>query len=310
MELFAPDYYRDFKCIADKCHHSCCIGWEIDIDEDTFEYYRNLDEEIGERLKENIAVTDGTPHFILSKDERCPFLAKNGLCDIISDLGEGALCQICADHPRYRNFFNTRTEIGLGLCCEETCRIILGKETKTVLCKIETDSLCDEDEEETAFFAFRKKITDILQDRKFNVNTRIENLLDFCEIKLPEKPLSEWAQIYLKLERLDEEWTSYLELLNLPPSSSTLEFETAFEQLITYFIYRHLSDGFYDMRINERLLFCVLSTKIIKAICGAYYDKHGVFEFENLLEIARLYSSEIEYSEENIEMLLNELTIK
>lgn len=309
MELFAPDYYRDFHCIADKCRHSCCIGWEIDIDSDTFEYYRTLDGTLGKHLKDNITVTDGTPHFILSNDERCPFLAKNGLCDIISSLGEGALCQICADHPRYRNFFNTRTEIGLGLCCEEACRIILSKETKTVLCKIETDGISESDEEDM-FFAFRKSITDILQDRAFNVDARIEKLLDFCKIKLPEKSLSEWAQIYLKLERLDEEWTSYVELLNLPPSSSTLEFETAFEQLIIYFIHRHLADGLDDMRINERVLFCTLSTKIIRAICGAYYDKHGTFELKNLLEIARLYSSEIEYSKENIDTLLNELTIK
>ena len=35
MKIFAPDYYRDFKCSAGNCKHSCCIGWEIDIDEDT-----------------------------------------------------------------------------------------------------------------------------------------------------------------------------------------------------------------------------------------------------------------------------------
>lgn len=308
MELFAPDYYKDFQCIADKCRHSCCIGWEIDIDSDTYKYYKSIGGNFGERLKDNIAIADSTAHFTLSADGRCPFLAKSGLCDIISTLGEGALCQICADHPRYRNFFDTRTEIGLGLCCEEVCRLILTKKTKTVLCKIQADNLCDENEE-GAFFAFRKKITDILQDRKSDVDTRIDYVLDFCEIKLPEKSLSQWKKIFLKLERLNEEWTACLELLDFAPESATLEFETAFEQLIVYFIHRHLADGIWDMRINERILFCILSTKIIKAICGAYYHKHGVFELENLLEIARLYSSEIEYCEENIETLLNELTI-
>ena len=32
-----PNYYDKFKCIADRCKHSCCIGWEIDIDDDTME---------------------------------------------------------------------------------------------------------------------------------------------------------------------------------------------------------------------------------------------------------------------------------
>mgnify|MGYP006874698003 CR=1 FL=1 len=31
-----PDYYKEFKCIAGECRHSCCIGWEIDIDEETY----------------------------------------------------------------------------------------------------------------------------------------------------------------------------------------------------------------------------------------------------------------------------------
>ncbi len=33
MKLFAPRYYKKFKCSADKCDHSCCVGREIDVDE-------------------------------------------------------------------------------------------------------------------------------------------------------------------------------------------------------------------------------------------------------------------------------------
>ena len=43
MKLYAPSYYKKFKCIADKCEHSCCIGWEIDIDEETLEKYEKLE---------------------------------------------------------------------------------------------------------------------------------------------------------------------------------------------------------------------------------------------------------------------------
>ena len=42
MKLTAPKYYHNFKCIADKCSHSCCIGWEIDVDEVTIEKYTSL----------------------------------------------------------------------------------------------------------------------------------------------------------------------------------------------------------------------------------------------------------------------------
>ena len=37
-----PSYYKDFTCIAGDCRHSCCIGWEIDIDDETLEKYRSI----------------------------------------------------------------------------------------------------------------------------------------------------------------------------------------------------------------------------------------------------------------------------
>lgn len=100
------NFFQNFHCIAGDCKHSCCIGWEIDIDEDTLDYYRQIGGDFGRRLSANIA-TDGTPHFKLTKDERCPFLNQQNLCDIILNLGEESLCQICTDHPRFRSFFRT-----------------------------------------------------------------------------------------------------------------------------------------------------------------------------------------------------------
>ena len=35
MKLYAPECYKNFVCIADKYSHSCCVGGEIDIDEET-----------------------------------------------------------------------------------------------------------------------------------------------------------------------------------------------------------------------------------------------------------------------------------
>ena len=49
-----PDYYPTFRCIAGACKHSCCIGWEIDIDSETAELYKSVPGEFGKRLSENI----------------------------------------------------------------------------------------------------------------------------------------------------------------------------------------------------------------------------------------------------------------
>ena len=124
MIRVVPDFYPAFRCIASACRHSCCVGWEVDVDQDTLARYRQLSGPLGRRLAEHIDCQD-TPHFRLDSRERCPFLNDDNLCDIILELGAGALCQICADHPRFRSWFPDRLEEGLGLCCEEAARLLL-----------------------------------------------------------------------------------------------------------------------------------------------------------------------------------------
>ena len=125
MKLIAPDYFPSFSCIAGACRHTCCAGWEIDIDEDTREYYRTVPGEIGKKLAENIDDSGEIPCFRMAEGMRCPFLNRDNLCELVLTLGEESLGQICSDHPRFRNFFSDRTEIGLGLTCEAAGRLIL-----------------------------------------------------------------------------------------------------------------------------------------------------------------------------------------
>ena len=143
MKLIAPEYYTKFHCIADKCRHSCCVGWEIAIDPDKLVYYRSIEGEFGARLQKGIAEADDAAQFILDDEERCPFLNRTGLCDMITALGEDALCQICRDHPRFRNFYADRTEIGLGLCCEAAGELILSQQEKLTLITLEDDGAAD-----------------------------------------------------------------------------------------------------------------------------------------------------------------------
>ena len=127
MKLYAPLYYKDFKCIADRCSHSCCIGWEIDIDPCSYEKYCSLSGGYGEIIKGSIDNTD-TPCFKLGENDRCPHLNERDLCNIITNLGQDYLCEICREHPRFYNDTPYGKEVGLGLACEEACRVILGSD--------------------------------------------------------------------------------------------------------------------------------------------------------------------------------------
>ena len=238
MKLIAPDYYTKFQCIADRCRHSCCIGWVIDVDADTLEYYHSVEGALGERLKNGIDEGGETPHFILGEGERCPFLNHTGLCDLITELGEESLCQICTDHPRYRNFYSDRTEIGLGLCCEAAGELILKRKEKTTLVVLEDDGENEElDVPDESLLTWREQLFAIAQDRNLTIEERVVSVLNAAEFTIPARSLAEWADIYLELERLEESWTDCLqELRNTDisdaPVLDTEEWEIAFEQLL------------------------------------------------------------------------------
>ena len=157
MKIYVPDYYPRFRCIADRCRHTCCVGWEIDIDPGTLAQYRKIGGETGQKLRESIALSP-EPHFILTDGERCPFLTDRNLCELI--LQGLPLCQICADHPRFRNYWSDRVEMGLGLACEEAARIILTSPGPLRLIPVGEDEEEEEtpSEEETALRRYRDRL--------------------------------------------------------------------------------------------------------------------------------------------------------
>lgn len=293
MAMYAPDYYSEFKCINKYCKHNCCIGWEIDIDDETYEKYKSQKGDFGDRLKKSIS--DGVqPHFTLKDNDRCPFLNDENLCDIIINMGEDSLCQICSDHPRFRNFFPEREEIGLGLCCEAAADLIINRTKKFKLLPLNAEENDDD------FFTTRQNIFEIITDRNIKISERIEKLISEFDIKLSSKSLRQWADIYLGLERLDTAWDFQLNILknsNYQITHLPDNIELPLEQLLAYFIFRHLSEGYYDGNVKGRISFAVLSTSVIANI----YKGSDL----SLEEVARMYSAEIEYSDENTQFLID-----
>ncbi len=275
-EIF-PNYYKKFKCIADKCRHSCCIGWEIDIDEDTMDLYNSLDGCFADKIRENIG--GFPPHFILKDGERCPFLNDRGLCDIIIELGDGAISDICYLHPRFSNFYEDFTETGLGLCCEESVRVILTDNERFSVSVPESAKNIE-------FFKERREIFDILQNRNITIYERFKSLSEKYgfEFKFSNKELYEF---YMSLERLDLSWDNELKKLRNADDVNVFkrdDLQIFFEQLACYFIFRHFQNG---------VGFTILSCWVLGAICSACES------FDEMLDVVRMYSSEIEYSDEN-----------
>lgn len=308
MKLTTLNFFQNFHCIAGDCKHSCCIGWEIDIDEDTLELYRKTGGEFGRRLLESIDTT-GTPHFALTKDERCPFLNDKNLCDIILNLGEESLCQICSDHPRFRSFFSDRTEIGLGLCCEAAAKQVLSFKGKAEEVVLEDDNGSETlSAFEKSIFTARKELFSIAQDRNLPFSARLQALSEYASTKAADKSLRAWAAFYKSLERLDNAWDQQLNTLYRldEPEKNPLAAlpDTPFEQLSVYFLYRHLPNAKNMADLKKRVGFAVLSCQMLRALCAAALSESKSFSIDLLADLARMYSAEIEYSEENMDAVL------
>ncbi|MEE0858843.1 MAG: flagellin lysine-N-methylase [Acutalibacteraceae bacterium] len=181
-----PVYYKNFKCKANRCKDNCCIGWEIDIDENTYNYYQKIEGDFSERLKNGIQTNDNIHSFKLDKKERCVFLNKNNLCDIIINLGKDRLCDICNNHPRYINSYENLTEWGIGIACEEACRIILTQNEPVYFIDCSNGERYAENPfEKDSYFAYlfeiRNIIINILQNRNYNINKRLMAVITVCE---------------------------------------------------------------------------------------------------------------------------------
>ena len=287
-----PSYYKDFHCIGSRCRHNCCVGWEIDIDSDTYLKYKKTDGEMGERLESGIVHGD-EPHFKCRDNGRCVFLNESNLCDIITELGEEHLCTICAEHPRFTNELPDRYEHGLGLCCEEAARIILTREERVTFTEASTD---DE------VIMLRDRVIEILQSRQDDIDTRCESALAECGIVLPKRSASEWAEYFLSLERLDDRWGAILEAVKDTDESSRGTSDVPphiWENLLVYFVYRHMANAADTEDSAYRLAFAVLSYRMIAAASAV--------TGEDAVDLCRLYSAEIEYSTDNTEAVLDEL---
>ena len=143
MITIVPDFYDQFSCKAGSCQHTCCQGWEIDIDEPTLYRYEKIKGEIGDKIRQSIIIRDGVFIFQLTDDDRCPLLQDDGLCQIIRTLGPKKLCKVCAMHPRFFVYKSELELAGLGLCCEKTCELLLERDTPLRFCIEGTDETMD-----------------------------------------------------------------------------------------------------------------------------------------------------------------------
>ena len=287
MKLFAPEYYKDFKCIADKCRHSCCIGWEIDVDVDTSEKYKSLKGGYGEEIAKSIENGE-TPHFRLTENERCPHLDERGLCKIITELGEGYLCHICREHPRFYNDTPYGKDVGVGMSCEEAARLILSSDGYSVIEEIgEADGETDEFFFDTV--KERERVYSILSNRSDSYSERLKRITKEYGISLSSISKEKIDSLEYLDDKHKEIFSHFSHDLKTPK-----ELEIYLERALAYFVYRHCTSAWDEEEFRGSLGFCLFCERLVASVTPLC---------ESIFDAARIVSEEIEYSEDNTEAI-------
>lgn len=369
-----PSYYSQFHCIGGSCPDSCCIGWEVDIDEETYNYYKSLKGPFGDRLRAHIK-EDGTDrYFPLCEGGRCPFLNRENLCDIITQLGEESLAQVCMEYPRYFLEKGDYEQIDLSLSCMELGRIFFEDPDPIEYIREEMPD-ADADANpipDTALNGRLVHVLDIrddciaiLEDRSRTLADRFLEVLHLygpgsCHNESPGMQTSPnhtdcagdqadgirltrlpaLFEQMSRLEVLDSRWTDLLTEMRLQfseypdgslPDVTIAEFVRQpllwqelsqcargklavwFEKLGCYFCFRYITDSCFQPARHTgagitapAIHFCAKSVCFLYLMCISRYLKSGKhFGIQDMIDLAHLYSREVEHSDENVEYLKN-----
>lgn len=187
VKIRVPDYYKDFKCIADKCEDTCCAGWEVDVDDDSYEYYKTVTGPFGDRIKSvMVPPTEEEEACFTLNNGRCPFLNDNNLCDLYTELGEDKLCDTCTNYPRFIEEYGSLREIGIALSCKTAGELILKSDKKVTFELTENDEMVStyndiDPELYMMLMASRKTAFDIAQNRDFDIVMRYCLVLEYAK---------------------------------------------------------------------------------------------------------------------------------
>ena len=310
MQVWTPEYYHQFQCIAAACPDSCCKEWEVDVDDTAASFYRNLEGPLGDHLRQVLKDTeDGTVMTI--ENGRCPMWREDGLCRIQAELGHDALCQVCQTFPRLQHDYGNFVEYGLELSCPEAARLILTRSHKMRVEDVPGGDAPEYDEEAMAILLeSRKTVTTFLDDTDLPANQVLAVLLLYAHevqgwidggepaVLDAKEQLAlagsyaaqgDWCQVldfFRDLEILTSSWRS-----RLTHPEDDFHWHKGYLALAQYFVGRYWLQAGADYDLIGRVKFLISACLLICRLGGDF------------TETAQLYSKEIENNPDNLDTI-------
>jgi hypothetical protein len=294
MKITKPDYFDDFKCLMGACKSSCCsAGWNIDVDCKSLERYSNLGKDFAD-ITTYTEIKDGKHCFKLNEKGVCPFFRNDGLCDLVVKHGN-ILCDVCRDYPRFFNRLTGALEIGLGTDCEGVVQIVLNHKNKIEFVSKGTQSKTNKNEQ--LQLELRKKIFDIVQNRKQGFCARISNLFELFGIKkLFDNGIVSVLQNFEWLNFDGSAFVKYFAKNSFDCNFNLEDYKV--ENLIVCFVYRYFANKNILASDRAKIMFCVFMT-----YCCDKMQK--IYGYESEVDAIKTICRQIEGSNINIGLLLD-----
>ena len=121
------EIYDSFRCTGGSCDFTCCEGWDIAVDDNTYQKWETEPKNRGCLFRQVVSKQGdaGMQNFIkMGSRKCCPFLDESGLCSVCKELGEDYMPETCRKFPRQENRFGKLREFSLSCGCPEVVEMI------------------------------------------------------------------------------------------------------------------------------------------------------------------------------------------
>ncbi|NKF08736.1 flagellin lysine-N-methylase [Clostridium gasigenes] len=292
IDILKISNYDKFNCIADKCKFTCCEGWDVSIDTDTYNKWEKENDKV-DYIFNNVKIKkcgSKTEYFIDKETgEACPFLDKQGLCQIVKGHGEGYLSLTCHTFPRIENIFEDRKELSLSCACPEVVELMGSIAGKINIISEKDTNL----KSHLLELRIREALINIINQENFLLEDKLiisfEMLLTTLENKnIREDTLLEKIEKYNKGEYIQKLIATYNEI-ELNTDDSIEEINSLFLDIIQNYKEVSILEELFKDSSN------FAETIKIESLSAKWHDYKSLFEEHNkLIEnciVAKILSS-------------------
>ena len=222
----------------------------------------------------------------------CPLLNEQGLCKVVLELGEGGLCDTCHMHPRFYKYIEDLELCGVGLSCEASVEL-----------------LAEDTQSNQVIFTIEDDDGEFSSNERLGIHNVFELLafdIDSARFQYTPNPnaqyYTELLELYGTTEPIDEEWTTQINVLSHDIDKLIASVQTyisthdmgLFNKVFQYILYRQI-----DMLADYSLE--AIHSYAKDAV--EYILMTSATDGLALKQIAK-WSQQIEYDEDNVELLL------